>query len=94
MQIKLGPLVERRLAFMKMRINRLTAVLIDAVLENRAAHCTNSIARALLDNGVPVEVAVRVITRPWQRRAYISVPGTSMTAEHDQARRISLTRGG
>jgi hypothetical protein len=55
---------------MKKRIDRLTAVLIDAVLNNLARQSTMEAARALAGNNVPIEVALRVLTRPHERREY------------------------
>jgi len=53
---------------MNQRVNRLTAVLIDAILNNRAMQSPGAIARVLAENKVPLDVALRVITRPWERR--------------------------
>ena len=53
---------------MKRRTDRLTAILIDAIQMNRPLHGIQAVARAFADNHVPLEVALRVLTRPWDRR--------------------------
>jgi hypothetical protein len=53
---------------MRMRLDRLTAVLIDAVLKNSSCRSMNTMARVLAKNGVPFHVALRVLTRPAERR--------------------------
>ena len=55
---------------MKNRLDRLSAILIDAILINRPFESIQTIARALAHNGIPVEVAIRVLTRPWERRFF------------------------
>jgi RNase P/RNase MRP subunit p30 len=53
---------------MKRRMDRLTAILIDAIQTNRPFHSTQTVARAFAKHHVPLEVALRVLTRPWDRR--------------------------
>lgn len=55
---------------MKSRLDRLSAILIEAVLVNRPFENIQTIARALAHNGIPLEVAIRVLTRPWERRFF------------------------
>jgi hypothetical protein len=55
---------------MDRRIDYLTALLIDAVLNGWAAHGTSHAARALYDMDIPLGTAVRVLTRPRKRRCY------------------------
>lgn len=59
--------------YMNKRLDRLSAVLIDAVLNNWEAQGTVSAARVMAENGVPLHVAVRVLTRPWERRGHIAM---------------------
>lgn len=53
---------------MKRRTDRLTAILIHAIQTNRPLYSTQAIARAFADNRIPIDVALRVLTRPWDRR--------------------------
>ena len=55
---------------MKSRLDRLSAILIEAILVNRPFESIQTIARALAHNGIPLEVAMRVLTRPWERRFF------------------------
>jgi hypothetical protein len=58
---------------MHQRIDRLSAILIDAVLRNYAADHIADAARALAANHIRFEVALRVLTRPsLRRRAEVS----------------------
>jgi hypothetical protein len=50
------------------RKDLVTALLVDAVISASAAEGTAYAARTLCENGVPFDVALRVLTRPWQRR--------------------------
>lgn len=50
------------------RTDLVTALLVDAVISASAAEGTAYAARTLCENGVPFDVALRVLTRPWQRR--------------------------
>jgi len=43
-------------------------MLIDAVLDASRQHGTTRAARLLHEDGVPLDVALRVLTRPGQRR--------------------------
>lgn len=54
---------------MRTRIDRLNAILIDAVVANYRASSIRSAAEALAKNHVSLEVALRVLTQPWRRRA-------------------------
>jgi len=56
---------------MKNRLDRLSAILIDAILINRPFESIQTIALALAHNDVPLEVAIRVLTRPWERRFFV-----------------------
>lgn len=55
---------------MEKRIDSRTAMLIDAAVN--AATITGPIAaaRELAEHGIPLEIAIRVLTRPWERRRY------------------------
>jgi hypothetical protein len=70
---------------MKNRLDRLSAILIDAILINRPFESIQTIARALAHNGVPLEVAIRVLTRPWERRFF--GPGINKTTKNNHAYR-------
>jgi hypothetical protein len=50
------------------RTDQVTALLVDAVINASVAEGTAYAARALHENGVPFDVALRVLTRPWHRR--------------------------
>jgi hypothetical protein len=50
------------------RTDQVTALLVDAVINASVAEGTAYAARALHENGVPFDVALRVLTRPWNRR--------------------------
>jgi hypothetical protein len=60
----------RELCPMNRRIDYHTALLIDAILEERERVGINQAARLLRDIGVPIEVAMRLFARPWDRRNY------------------------
>jgi len=67
---------------MRTRIDCLSAVLIDAIVSNYRARSIRSAADALARNHVSLEVALRVLTRPWQRRvALTSSPGFRASAK-------------
>jgi hypothetical protein len=53
---------------MKRRLDRLTAILIDTVIDNHAQGSTFIAASILAKNDVPLTVALRVLTRPWEAR--------------------------
>jgi len=53
---------------MHTRIDRLNAILIDAIVSNHRARGIRATAEALATNHVSLEVALRVLTRPWRRR--------------------------
>jgi hypothetical protein len=55
---------------MNRRTDYHTALLIDAVLAAREQMGISTSARTLHEIGVPVEVAMRLLTRPWDRRSY------------------------
>lgn len=55
---------------MNRRTDYHTALLIDTVLDAREHVGINQSARTLRDIGVPIEVAMRLLTRPWDRRNY------------------------
>jgi len=50
------------------RTDLVTALLVDAVISASAAEGTAYAAQTLCENGVPFDVALRVLTRPWHRR--------------------------
>jgi hypothetical protein len=56
---------------MERRTDYKTALLIDAVIHEAAAQGRVAAARQLLDLGVPLEVAVRVLTKPAMRRSQL-----------------------
>lgn len=58
---------------MERRSDYKTALLIDAVVHAEAARGFAAQARELAALGVPVEVALRVLTRPAQRRNNLAV---------------------
>ena len=53
---------------MKNRTDRVTALFIDAVINASEVQGVAKAARTLCNNGVPLDIALRVLTRPWQRR--------------------------
>lgn len=59
---------------MNRRIDRSTALLIDAAIHAAATHGAVGAARELRDHGIELVVAVRVLTRPADRRAYRTPP--------------------
>jgi hypothetical protein len=66
---------------MKNRLDRLSAILINAILTNRPFESIQTIARALAHHGIPLEVAIRVLTRPWERRLF--GPGINETTKNN-----------
>jgi hypothetical protein len=53
---------------MNRRHDRISAMFIDAVLDASRHHGTARAARLLREDGVPLDVALRVLTRPARRR--------------------------
>ena len=53
---------------MNRRHDRISAMFIDAVLDASRQHGTTRATRLLHEDGVPLDVALRVLTRPRQRR--------------------------
>jgi len=53
---------------MRTRIDCLNAILIDAIVSNHRTRSIRAAAEALARHHVSLEVALRVLTRPWQRR--------------------------
>jgi len=53
---------------MHTRIDRLSAILIDAIVCNYRTQDVRLAAAALARNGIALGVALRVLTRPWMRR--------------------------
>ena len=51
-----------------------TALLIEAVIHELHAIGTPAAARRLVELGVPLDVAVRVLTRPVERRQHFESP--------------------
>ena len=62
------------------RTDLVTALLVDAVISASAAEGTAYAARTLCENGVPFDVALRVLTRPWNRRYHPVTQGARMAA--------------
>jgi hypothetical protein len=60
---------------MNRRIDRRMALLIDAAIHAAAVHGPVGAARELASQGIPLEVAIRVLTRPAERRIYHWVKG-------------------
>jgi hypothetical protein len=60
--------LSRQNAAMNRRNDRITAMFIDAVLDACGQHDIARAARLLREDGVPLDVALRVLTRPVQRR--------------------------
>jgi hypothetical protein len=58
---------------MEKRSDYKTALLIDAVIHDVPTHGFGAQARELAALGVPVEVALRVLTRPAERRNNLAV---------------------
>lgn len=58
---------------MNRRTDRRTALLIDAAIHAAAIHGAVGAARELREQGIELAVAVRVLTRPADRRAYCAV---------------------
>jgi hypothetical protein len=56
---------------MERRTDYKTALLIDAVIHEAAAHGSAAAARELAGLGVQFEVAMRVLTQPAQRRSQL-----------------------
>lgn len=56
------------------RLDRLTAVLIEAVIRNYDRQNIASAARVLEQNGVSFDTALRVLTKPWLRRQMLAAP--------------------
>jgi hypothetical protein len=53
---------------MNKRLDRLTAILIDTVVDNQAQRSIATAADILAKHKVPLTVALRVLTRPWECR--------------------------
>jgi hypothetical protein len=66
------------------RTDQVTALLVDAVINASVAEDTAYAARTLCENGVPFDVALRVLTRPWSRRRYpVTLAGASSLCAPD-----------
>jgi len=65
---------------MNRRTDRISALFIDAVLDASRQHGVARAARALHDDGVPLSVALRVLTRPALRRYGPKPPHVLMAA--------------
>lgn len=59
---------------MRSRVNRLTALLIDVLLRNARGKAIAEAAHAFARCGVPIDVALRVLTNPSRRRRYPTPP--------------------
>jgi hypothetical protein len=44
------------------------AITIEAVLNNRPSHDVQQLARVFAERNIPLDVALRVLTRPWEKR--------------------------
>lgn len=55
---------------MNRRTDRVTALLVDAIVNVSASHGRVIAARSFAEAGVPLHIALRVLTRPWERRTY------------------------
>ena len=64
-----------------LRADQVTALLVDAVISASVAEGTVYAAQTLCENGVPFDVALRVLTRPASRRDH------PVTRAHATARR-------
>lgn len=56
------------------RTDRTTALFIDAVIKMSVGRGTTEVACLLYGNAVPLEIAVRVLTRPQDRRCRAVAP--------------------
>ena len=56
------------------RLDRLTAILIESVIQNYDRQNIASAAKTLEQNGVSLDTALRVLTRPWLRRQALAAP--------------------
>jgi hypothetical protein len=59
---------------MENRTDYKTALLIETVIHELHATGMSAAARRLVELGVPLEVAVRVLTRPVERRQHFESP--------------------
>lgn len=59
---------------MNRRIDQRTALLIDAAIHAAATHGAVGAARELREHGIQLAIAMRVLTRPAERRAYHTRP--------------------
>jgi hypothetical protein len=59
---------------MERRTDYKTALLIEAVIHEAGAIGMPSSARRLAGMGVPIDIALRVLTRPVERRQYFESP--------------------
>lgn len=53
---------------MNKRIDVQTALYIEAAMNISLSHGTAPAARSLAEQGIPIDIALRVLTRPAQRR--------------------------
>ena len=56
------------------RKNHVNAIFIDAVIQAGTDRGTTELACLLCGHGVPLDVAIRVLTRPWERRESSAIP--------------------
>lgn len=55
---------------MNRRTDRVTALVVDAIVNVSVSHGHATAARALAEAGVPLHLTLRVLTRPRERRTY------------------------
>lgn len=72
-----------------LRADLVTALLVDAVISASVAEGTAYAARTLCENGVPFDVALRVLTRPANRRHH---PVTRAHATAPRGARAAVRR--
>lgn len=56
------------------RLDRLTAILIESVIQNYDRQNIAAAAKTLEQNGVSLDTALRVLTRPLLRRQVLAAP--------------------
>ena len=66
---------------MNARTDRVTALIVDAILNGVPQHGNASAARALAEAGVPFHVTLRVLTRPQERRSYPAYAASIATSQ-------------
>jgi hypothetical protein len=67
---------------MKTRIDRLTAITIEAVLNNGPSRNIQELALVFAERKIALDVALRVLTRPWERREGAHSPLSSTLSRY------------